>query len=581
MKLLLQLAHNQARSLGLVMLLSMTSAILTVSVIAFIQYKLLDENTTLIDSIMLFFGLLAALLITATAAQISLHKLGHKFVYEKRCQIVKQLINTDIEQVEAIGGARLLASLNTDIRNITVAFVHLPELIYGLILSIIAMAFLAFLSVPLFGISLMMLTVTGMIGFWLVGRITYHIRQVREYDDKLYQDYQAFIDGRKELSLNPGRAKRYFTDEFDIHAQEYRHQVVQADILNGFAANMANTVVLALIGLNYYFALGLGWANFQVASSFALVILFIRTPLMTAIGSLPALVAANVSMKKLSGLSLNTNEALSKDESLSTKQAISRNESLNTNTSLNSNERHNGPHSPHTFNQLILQQVTYQYRAEGDEQPFQIGPIDLTINKGELIFIIGGNGSGKSTFAQLLTGLYRPHAGQVLLDGELIEKENWHTYRRYFSAVFSDFHLFHQITDSSGSNVNSDLINEWMSRLEMQHKVSHADGFLSDTRYSQGQRKRLAFLMAVMEQRGCLLLDEWAADQDPRFRQCFYRELLPLLKERGITVIAITHDDKYFDGADRVLKMDNGQLTELSTHNNEQINEAINQVAVG
>lgn len=549
MKLLIQLADKQGKSLILVILLSMASALLTVGVIAFIQYRLLNQHDLTSSVLWQFVALLIVLLATASVAQIALHKLGHQFVYKKRCQLIKKLINTDIEQVESIGSARLLASLSTDIRNVTFAFVHLPELIYGVVLCIIALCYLAFLSLPLFGVSILLLSLTGVLGFGLVSKITHHIKQVREYDDKLYQDYQSFIEGRKEISLNPGRAKRYFNDEFNQNAKHYRDQVTRADILNGFAGNMANTIVLALIGLNYYLALGLGWASMEVASSFALIILFMRTPLMSAVGSLPTLVTANISMQKLEALSLSQNESLIEQQE----------ESL-------------------PFEQLNLQQVVYQYRPDGDDKPFQVGPIDFSIKQGETVFIIGGNGSGKSTFANLLTGLYRPHSGQVFLNNQPVSLEKWHEYRLQFSAVFSDFYLFHQITDGHGDNVDDPEIDEWMTRLEMAHKVSHEKGYLSDTRYSQGQRKRLALLMAVMEKRGCVLLDEWAADQDPRFRKTFYRELLPLLKERGVTIIAITHDDKYFDAADRVFKMDLGQLTELNTNDKNHAQDALSSI---
>lgn len=549
MKLLIQLADKQGKSLILVVLLSMASALLTVGVIAFIQYRLLNQNDLTSSVLWQFVGLLIVLLATASVAQIALHKLGHQFVYKKRCQLIKKLINTDIEQVESIGSARLLASLSTDIRNVTFAFVHLPELIYGVVLCVIALCYLAFLSLPLFGVSILLLSLTGLFGFSLVSKITHHIKQVREYDDKLYQDYQSFIEGRKEISLNPGRAKRYFNDEFNQNAKHYRDQVTRADILNGFAGNMANTIVLALIGLNYYLALGLGWASFGVASSFALIILFMRTPLMSAVGSLPTLVTANISMQKLEALSLSQNESLIEQQEVSL-----------------------------SFEKLNLQQVVYQYRPDGDDKPFQVGPIDFSIKQGETVFIIGGNGSGKSTFANLLTGLYRPHSGQVFLNNQPVSLEKWHEYRLQFSAVFSDFYLFHQITDGHGDNVNDAEIDEWMTRLEMAHKVSHEKGYLSDTRYSQGQRKRLALLMAVMEKRGCVLLDEWAADQDPKFRKTFYRELLPLLKERGVTIIAITHDDKYFDAADRVFKMDLGQLTELNTNDQNHAQDALSSI---
>ena len=549
MKLLVQLAHKQAKALVPVILLSVTSAFLSVGVIAFIQYELLSQTTDIHSAIGWFALLLIALLLTATIAQVALHKLGHQFVFNKRCQLVKQLINTDIEQIEDVGSAGVLASLNTDIRNVTIAFVNLPELIYGMVLTIVALAYLAFLSLPLFGVSLLILGLTGVVGFSLVTRISNHVRHVREFDDKLYKDYQALIDGRKELSLNPNRARRFFDDEFSLNATGYRDEITRADILNGFAANLTNTVILALIGINFYLSIGLGWAGFDIASTFALVILFMRMPLMSAVGALPALVNANVSMRKLEGLSLN------RDESLSCVDP-----------------------APQPFESLALNQVTYRYRADGDDQPFAVGPIDFSVKRGEMIFIIGGNGSGKSTFSRLLTGLYRPHSGEVLLNGQAVPEQEWQRYRQQFSTVFSDFYLFHQVTDGQGQDVDASLIDDWMTRLEMAHKVSHQQGRLSDVRYSQGQRKRLALLMAIAEQRGCMLLDEWAADQDPRFRKLFYHQLLPQLKQRGVTVIAVTHDDRYFDVADRIFKMDSGQLTELDTTDHSQTRQAMANV---
>ncbi|EGU57862.1 ATP-binding cassette domain-containing protein, partial [Vibrio tubiashii] len=268
-----------------------------------------------------------------------------------------------------------------------------------------------------------------------------------------------------------------------------------------------------------------------------------------AVGALPGLIGANISMRKLESLDLSDNQNL-----------------IESNSTLDA------------FVNIDLQQVTYEYRADGDDQPFKVGPINFKVNQGEMIFIIGGNGSGKSTFARLLTGLYRPHSGEVFLNGKQMLKHNWSDYRQQFSSVFSDFHLFHQITDGQGQDIPESQISEWMERLEMSHKVSQENGRLSDVRYSQGQRKRLALLMAVAEKRGCMLLDEWAADQDPRFRKVFYQQLLPLLKERGVTVIAITHDDRYFDAADRIFKMDSGQLTELDTADKSQAQQAVESV---
>ncbi|WP_348720223.1 multidrug ABC transporter permease/ATP-binding protein [uncultured Alcanivorax sp.] len=518
-----------------VVVLSVLSALLSVAVLAFISQRLLAGGAELGMVLMQFALLLLALLATATGAQVTLHRLGHRMVYGLRRDLVRRVLATDIEQLEKVGGPPLLAALSTDTRNLTIAFVHLPELVYGAALSVAALSWLAWLSPALFAVTVVWLVATAGIGIWLVGRINFHVGKVREGDDHLYQDYQAMIDGRKELALNRARAARFYQEEFDDHARAYCDHVTRADIFNGVAGNMANVLMLALIGVLFYLSSGLGWASANTASVFALTILLLRTPLIGAVAALPTLLAARVSLKKLAGLQLaegNTDFA-PKGESLA------------------------------GFKQLSLKGACYRYPDQDGVAGFEVGPLDLTVKRGELIFVQGGNGSGKSTFARLLTGLYRPLQGTLSVDGQPITEDNRVAYRQLFSSVFTDFYLFNRLLQGDGAEVRVDEVDDWLKTLGMQHKVRQADGRLSDIRFSQGQRKRLALLMAVMEQRDCLLLDEWAADQDPQFRQFFYHALLPRLQAQGKTIIAITHDDHYFDRADRLLKMDAGQLIEL------------------
>ena len=518
-----------------VVVLSVLSALLSVAVLAFISQRLLAGGAELGMVLVQFALLLLALLATATGAQVTLHRLGHRMVYGLRRDLVRRVLATDIEQLEKVGGPPLLAALSTDTRNLTIAFVHLPELVYGAALSVAALSWLAWLSPALFAVTVVWLVATAGMGIWLVGRINFHVGKVREGDDHLYQDYQAMIDGRKELALNRARAARFYQEEFDDHARAYCDHVTRADIFNGVAGNMANVLMLALIGVLFYLASGLGWASANTASVFALTILLLRTPLIGAVAALPTLLAARVSLKKLAGLQLaegNTDFA-PKGESLA------------------------------GFKQLSLKGACYRYPDQDGVAGFEVGPLDLTVKRGELIFVQGGNGSGKSTFARLLTGLYRPLQGALSVDGQPITEDNRVAYRQLFSSVFTDFYLFNRLLQGDGAEVRVDEVDDWLKTLGMQHKVRQADGRLSDIRFSQGQRKRLALLMAVMEQRDCLLLDEWAADQDPQFRQFFYHALLPRLQAQGKTIIAITHDDHYFDRADRLLKMDAGQLIEL------------------
>lgn len=215
------------------------------------------------------------------------------------------------------------------------------------------------------------------------------------------------------------------------------------------------------------------------------------------------------------------------------------------------------------FQTIRLVGATFSYPAPDGETPFTVGPLDLTLRRGETVFITGGNGSGKSTLMKLLTGLYPPMQGSLEVDGVVIDAAHRAGYRELIAPVFADFHLFtrlHGLPSRSGA-VDAELMR-WM---EMDRVAVLADDRFSRRDLSAGQRKRLALIAALLEQRPVLMLDEWAADQDPHFRRKFYREILPELKRRGLTIIAVTHDDHYFDAADRRLHMDEGRFRDVVT----------------
>ncbi len=194
-----------------------------------------------------------------------------------------------------------------------------------------------------------------------------------------------------------------------------------------------------------------------------------------------------------------------------------------------------------------------------DENGFLLGPISLSLEPGELLFIIGGNGSGKSTLAKVMTGLYTPLSGEIYLNDELITQDNVEWYRQHFSAVFSDFYLFDSYLGIDRPNLDRE-VEGYLRQLQLSHKVTVKDGALSTTNLSQGQRKRLALLETYLEDRPIYIFDEWASDQEPRFRDLFYQELLVKLKEQNKIVIVITHDDRYFHLADHVIKLDYGKI---------------------
>lgn len=268
---------------SLVLLLSLGSALLSVGVIAFINWRLVAPHAALTEAVLQFLGLLLLLLVTAAGAQVALTALGHSFVYDLRRQVVKRVLDTDIERLETVGGPAILASLSSDLRNLTLAFVQLPGLLYGAVLSLAAFGYLAWLSWSMFLVTLVWMSLTLGLGWLLVARLNRHLHLLRDAENRLYEDYQALIEGRKELALNRARAQRFFEEDFQANASAYRDHVTLADRYNALASNWANTMVLGTIGLAFYLANGLGWASTEVAATYALTILFLRTPLVMAV----------------------------------------------------------------------------------------------------------------------------------------------------------------------------------------------------------------------------------------------------------------------------------------------------------
>jgi putative ATP-binding cassette transporter len=208
---------------------------------------------------------------------------------------------------------------------------------------------------------------------------------------------------------------------------------------------------------------------------------------------------------------------------------------------------------------LEVSALTYTYHNTQRAEEFSIGPIDFVIRSGEIVFLTGGNGSGKTTFAKLLVGLYLPAGGRIVLDGEPITEANRESYRQWFSTVFQDFFVFDDLLGLEHPELDAKA-REYLLSLQLDREVEVKGGRFSTVDLSQGQRKRLALLTAYLEDRPIYLFDEWAADQDPVFKRIFYTEILSSLKERGKAVIVISHDDRYYDLADRVIKLENGKI---------------------
>lgn len=522
-----------------VIVLNLINAAVSVGIIAYINHTFLSGQifeALSWQSFAQFLAMVLLLLLTSFASQYALTCLGHQFVYKLRTQLVKQILDTPVAQVDNLGSARLMASLSTDIQALTTAFVRMPELVQGIILAVAVSLYLGSLSWPLLLIIMLWIALTIWISTLLVKHVYQNLTHIRDINDALYQDYQSVIEGRKELALNQQRAKQLYTQDLVGHAKAYKKTIIKADTYHLSAVNWSNIMMFAAIGVIFAVASYLG-LSLGVATTFALTLLFMQSPILHAVGAYPTLQTAQVALDKIQSLQL----AEYQPEFIS-------------------------PTANKAWQSLTLRNIDYQYSS----QDLILKQVNLTLNKGDVVFLIGSNGSGKSTLAKVLTGIFAPTSGEMTLDGRVITEANRAQYRQLFSAIFSDQHIFKQLIGKDGNAVDMDLVQHWQHRLQLQNKVSIDGDKLSTDKLSQGQRKRLAMLTTVAEQKDILLLDEWAADQDPAFRRVFYQHLIPELKALGKTLFIISHDDSYFEHADRLLLMKQGKLVELDPEQRKQ-----------
>ena len=476
-----------------------------------------------------FIAVLLLFFISAIAANISLTNFGHKFIYELRYQSVKQILDTPNSVINEIGKAKIIASLNNDIKTITFAFMSATGFIQSLVFIVCASIYLCVIAPKIFIFLSIWIGATLFINTLFMKKIHLYFKHSRVQDDALQKHYDDIVEGHRELSLNRARASVCF-DELNFTGDKKRQNMVKADIYHALSDNFTNIMLLGSVGLCVFLCVAFDWASLQTALSISLTILFLRGSFMSMVGSIPAALSAKVSLEKIMSLNLNKfKEGFKFDDSLSD-----------------------------NWQSIKLKDINFNY-AHGK---FSLKDVNLEIKRGEITFIIGKNGSGKSTLINLLCGLIRPSSGEIYLDSTKIDEGNLQSYQAKISAIFADFYLFSQTLSPNGF-ASQNEIDELLALLEIDKKVSVIDNKLSTTQLSTGQRKRLSLLIAILEHCSILILDEWAADQDPLFKRKFYKEILPFLQSKGISIIAVSHDDSYFDVATRIILVKDGFVREL------------------
>jgi putative ATP-binding cassette transporter len=375
--------------------------------------------------------------------------------------------------------------------------------------------------------------------------VTFNINQARvnawmtaavKQDNRFVQAFGDLVDGFKELKMNSAKADDFVETSLKPLAAEARELRTEA----GLALN--RSVVLATLGLFIVLAAlvlllpVLSPSEVSKLPRLTTFMVFLFGPLGQVVGVYPILNDALASIREIERVEKLLDSIYEKGlaDPICAEDAAP------------------------PFDMLRCTTLAFSYRDERGQPSFSLEPLDFQLSKGDLVFITGGNGSGKSTFLKVLAGLYPPARGSIAVNGVVVGRDNRQIYRNLFSTVFSEFHLFDRLYGIK--EVDHRRVRDLLELTDLSHKTSIVDHQITTLSLSTGQRKRLALVLSLLEDKPILLLDEWAAEQDPPFRRKFYREILPWLKQQEKTVVAVTHDDDYYDVADRVLKMQFGNF---------------------
>jgi putative pyoverdin transport system ATP-binding/permease protein len=480
-----------------------------------------------------FVALCTVVPLTRVASALIVATLGLRAACELRLDLSRRILSAPLRRLEELGTHRLMVALTDDIGAITGALNQVPGMFTNAAVVVSSLVYLGALSLKILPVIL---------GFLVVGIATYQLpllaavrRQtlVRDKEDEMFAHFRGVTQGTKELKIRRPR-REAFLAHMRTTLEEFRDRQLGVTRIFVTAASWGSLLFFVAIGLLLFVIPGYTDVARSSAIGYVMVLLFMMTPLQLLLNSIPMLVQANVAVHKVERLGLSLLE-VAEDAGPAVLP----------------------PASP-DWERIDLVGVSHAYR-QAEDSLFSLGPLNLTFHRGEVVFLVGGNGSGKTTLAKLLIGLYAPASGEILLDGKPVTAQNREEYRQRFSVVFSDFFLFESLLGLHSPALDEEA-RSYLEKLHLRHKVRVQNGKLSTTELSQGQRKRLALLNAYLEDSPIFLFDEWAADQDPEFKKVFYYQLLPELKRRGKTVIAISHDDSFYHVGDRIIKLVDGQV---------------------
>jgi putative ATP-binding cassette transporter len=514
------------------------SGVAGVALIALVQAEIGRDRPATPALAACFAGLCAASAVARVGTQMGMIRLGQDAVARLGLQIARQTLQLPLRAFEVLDTSALLTVLTEDIMLIANALVGIPQLCINIPIVIACLAYVGWLSLVVLACGVIFGALAISAYLLVSSRSVKMLRAARAERDALVGHYRTLIEGFRELKQHRGRCDALIDESVGRATEAVRCKTASG--LTGFAIaeGWSQFALFAFIGLLLFIVPRIQPIPRPTLIAAVLVVLYLMTPLDVIITWIPAMGRARASLLKVQALipSLQGGEMAPERNEARGKGCVFR-------------------------RSIELDGIVFSYRARGVTEGFVLGPVAFELRAGELVILAGGNGSGKTTLVKLIAGLYQPERGAVRVDGRPLRDHEFDAYRQLFSVVFADGFVFRDFLGLDHPGVEA-RAREGLDRLELANQVTIRDRGFSTLGLSQGQRRRLALLSAWLEDRPVCIFDEWAANQDPKFKRLFYHELLPWLRSAGKAILVISHDEGYFEVADRVIRIHEGLLTE-------------------
>ncbi len=458
-------------------------------------------------------------------------EMTEKSIFKIRLDVIDSLRKAELKTLEEIGKSSIFTRITHDTNFISQTSAVIVNAGQSAILVFFTLIYILYLSVPAFFITVFAIGCASLIFLSRQKEINAEIRNATDKETELFDNLGHFLDGFKELKMNH-KKNDDIMDHFKKIAEEGKNLKIVTGLRFAVGYMFSETVFYMLIGAIVFIIPQYTDVNVSTLTKLTAAILFIIGPLENIVSTIPIFFKANIAIGNINRLKDRIKEQVKSDNKKPTVSAYE------------------------NFNSIKLIDLKFDYKDRDQESTFTVGPINLEIKRNKIYLIKGGNGSGKSSLLKLMTGLYKADSGRIEIDNEKIQKKDYSSFRELFTIIFTDFHLFDRLYGLK--EVDDQKVKDLIKKFGLDNKTDYEDGKFTNIDLSTGQKKRLGLIVSILEDKLIYIYDEVAADQDPEFRHYFYNDFLQELKNKGKTIILVSHDDKYFDTADQIIEMDNG-----------------------